>query len=110
MDALSDLNGSTEHRKRRREKKNNSDSSEPHKVTGAGGLKLGKRVRDYNHEKIMKGQLKGIGKTNRSFDEGPKTSRKSKIVQKTKGRKEETAVHAPASAFKFYRHKKFGRK
>lgn len=110
MDALSEVNGSTEHKKRKREKKNNYRSSKPHKATGTGGLKLGNRAGDYNHEKIMMGQLKRSGKTNRSFNEGPKPRRKRKMDQKTKGRNDGTAVYTPASASKFNKHKKFGRK
>ncbi|XP_024035931.1 uncharacterized protein LOC18031908 isoform X2 [Citrus clementina] len=110
MDALSEVNGSTEHKKRKREKKNNYRSSKPHKATGTGGLKLGNSAGDYNHEKIMMGQLKRSGKTNRSFNEGPKPRRKRKMDQKTKGRNDGTAVYTPASASKFNKHKKFGRK
>lgn len=110
MDALSEVNGSTEHKKRKREKKNNYRSSKPHKATGTGGLKLGNRAGDYNHEKIMMGQLKRSGKTNRSFNEGPKPRKKRKMDQKTKGRNDGTAVYTPASASKFNKHKKFGRK
>ncbi|KAH9648514.1 NUC173 domain-containing protein [Citrus sinensis] len=110
MDALSEVNGSTEHKKRKREKKNNYRSSKPHKATGTGGLKLGNSAGDYNHEKIMICQLKRSGKTNRSFNEGPKPRRKRKMDQKTKGRNDGTAVYTPASASKFNKHKKFGRK
>ncbi|GAY65983.1 hypothetical protein CUMW_245210 [Citrus unshiu] len=110
MDALSEVNGSTEHKKRKREKKNNYRSSKPHKATGTGGLKLGNSAGDYNHEKIMMCQLKRSGKTNRSFNEGPKPRRKRKMDQKTKGRNDGTAVYTPASASKFNKHKKFGRK
>lgn len=110
MDVLSEVNGSTEHKKRKREKKNNYRSSKPHKATGTGGLKLGNRAGDYNHEKIMMGQLKRGGKTNRSFNEGPKPRRKRKMEQKTNGRNDGTAVYTPASASKFNKHKKFGRK
>lgn len=110
MDALSEVNGSTEHKKRKREKKNNYRSSKPHKAMGTGGLKLGNRAGDYNHEKIMMGQLKRSGKTNRSFNEGAKPRRKRKMDQKTKGRNDGTAVYTPASASKFNKHKKFGRK
>lgn len=96
--------------KRERERrKNNYRSSKPHKATGTGGLKLGNRAGDYNHEKIMMGQLKRGG-NNRSFNEGPKPRRKRKMEQKTNGRNDGTAVYTPASASKFNKHKKFGRK